>query len=862
MKCPKCDSENPESSRFCNNCAALLTQKEVPPFSQTKTFEGLEQELERGNLFAGRYEVIEELGSGGMGKVYKAYDKKIKEIVALKLIRPELATKPRTLERFREEIRLARKIIHKNICRMYDLNEEQGTPYITMEYVPGEDLKSMIRMMGKLSPGQAIFIGKQVCAGLAEAHKIGIIHRDLKPKNIMVDREGNARIMDFGLARSLEEKGITGGRVMIGTAEYMSPEQAEGQKADRRSDLYSLGVILFEMVTGRLLFEGETALSVAVKHKTEPPPDPRKFNPLIPEALARVILRCLEKNKEKRCQTAEMLFDELDEIEKEFPCEKRIFAQKKPSILREVTQPFGRKKFLIPVFVVLAVTIAAFIIWRLLPGKGFISLPAGKPSLAILYFKNSTGDKNLDNWRTALTENLITELRRSSENLTVLSADSIVTVLSKLGLEETSGYSSEDLKAVAAKTRVSHILLCSYIKAADKLRFNYELKDVQTGGVASTGRIDGQGEEDFLRMTDDLAKKILADFNLPAAERPAKIPTSSNLAYKYYLLGRHSESKYKVDVQTKNFMDSLDWYEKALQEDPNFAMAYWGLGDLYQNLYVNTKKTEDFELTLRYYEKAYQIDQDLAGANAGLGWAYFLKEDNDKAYEYFKRAFELEPENPSINYNLGSFLRSIGLPEKAIKYYSNAINLGDQAFINYMLRARCYDYIGKTEEAVTDARRMLEMEPENLTLQLFYARMLIMQKKIGEAEKEITIGERFAPDTPDTPNVEYTKALLFAVKGEKEKALPLVKEAEKKPVYYTYLLSLVYAALGLKDEAIKTIELGIERGFQETQEYPYNYPFLVNCYFYDSLRDDPRFVEILRQREKKYNENLRKYGAL
>jgi len=859
MKCPKCDSENPESSRYCGNCAAPLAQKEVSSLSRTKTLEGFEGELERGNVFAGRYEVIEELGSGGMGQVYKVYDKKIKEIVALKLIRPELAAKPKTVERFQEEIRLARKIIHKNICRMYDLHEEQGTLHITMEYIAGEDLKSMIRMMGKLSPGQTTFIGKQVCAGLAEAHKLGIVHRDLKPKNIMVDREGNARIMDFGLARSLEEKGITGGRFMIGTAEYMSPEQAEGQKADNRSDIYSLGVILFEMVTGRLLFEGETALSVAVKHKTELPPDPRKLNPEIPEALAKAILRCLEKDKEKRYQTAETLLAELDEIEKELPSKERVFAQKKPSAQREVTQPPGHKKIPIPVLAVLTVAILAIIFWRLLLRKGPISLPAGKPSLAVLYFKNNTGEKELDHLRQALPDNLIPELRRPQGNLTVLNTDYIDTILSKLHLEEAPSYSSENQKAIAARTGVKYILLGRYFKPAEKPRIIYELKDARTEEVVGQGTIDSQGGKDFLQMTEELAKRILADLNLPAEPRSSKVTTPSDLAYKYYQLGRRLVEIYKEDEEIQNFMEAVDWYKKSIQIDPGFALAYWGLGDAYQNLYVATKKPEDLELTLHYYEQAYQINRDSAGANAGLGWAYFLKGDNDTAYQYFKKALELEPEDPSINYNIGSFLKSIGLFEKAIKYYSNAINMGEPSLGNYQLRARCYESSGKTEEAVANAKKMMDLEPENLGTVLFYARMLIAHKKYVEAEKEIGIVEKLNPDIPE---IKYTNALLLAVRGEKEKALAMIGEAKKEPYMYTYLFSRVYAILGLKDEAIEIIKLGIEKGFHETQDYLYEYPILENNYFYDPLRDDPRFIEILGQQEKKYNDNLRKYGAL
>ncbi|UCE74806.1 MAG: protein kinase, partial [Methanomassiliicoccales archaeon] len=262
-ECPKCQTKNPDESKFCKECATPLPRiKEVV---HTKTLETPTEELKRGSVFSGRYEIIEELGKGGMGKVYRVEDTKTNEELALKLISPTVSSDRNTIKRFINELKITHKISHRNICRMYHLGEDEGNFYITMEYVPGEDLKRMIRMTRRLSIGTAVSITKQVCYGLAEAHRLGIVHRDLKPSNIMIDREGNARIMDFGIAQSLKSKGITGAGVMIGTPEYMSPEQVEAKEVDQRSDIYSLGIILYEMTTGKLPFEADTPFAIGIK---------------------------------------------------------------------------------------------------------------------------------------------------------------------------------------------------------------------------------------------------------------------------------------------------------------------------------------------------------------------------------------------------------------------------------------------------------------------------------------------------------------------------------------------------------------------------------------------------------------------
>jgi len=321
--------------------------------------------------------------------------------------------------------------------------------------------------------------------------------------------------------------------------------------------------------------------------------------------------------------------------------------------------------------------------------------------------------------------------------------------------------------------------------------------------------------------------------------------------------GKHFDRQYQNSNEPKDFEVAVQNYEKAIEIERDFALAYWGLGNIYQARFVNEDKWTDFELMVKNYMKSYQINQDLAEANVGLGWACFYKEDRDEAFKYYKKALELEPTNPEVNYYVGGFFMDIGLYRKAIEFYSRAIEI-DPVYKEYRrICARCYMKIGEFERAAELLKKALEFEPDDTFLRLFYARQLIMMKKYDKAKEEIARVEKLNPDKPD---IQYPRAYIFAIKGEKEKALAIIKDLD--PYYFTYLISSIYSILGMKDEAIENIQKVIEKGFYELQAYPYSYHVLIKNYFYDNLRDDPRFKDIVKKEKKKNKERLKKYGDI
>jgi serine/threonine protein kinase/tetratricopeptide (TPR) repeat protein len=801
VTCPDCGIHNTQDSEFCKKCGTRIGEfKEIP--SPTQTIEVMKEELTTGSTFAGRYQIIEELGKGGMGKVYKAIDKEINAKVALKLIKPEISSDNKTIERFKNELKIVRNIAHKNVCRMYDLHKVGGSYFITMEYVSGEDLRSFIRRSRQLAIGTAVAIAKQVCEGLSEAHKSGVVHRDLKPGNIMIDKEGNARIMDFGIARSLREKGITGAGVMIGTPEYMSPEQVEGKETDQRSDIYSLGIILYEMVTGRVPFEGETPLSIAVKHKTEAPREPKEFNTQIPEDLNRLILRCLEKDKEKRFSLAGDLLSELDNFEKGVSTTAGIVPEQKHRA--ETTGDIS---------------------WE--------------NSIAVLPFVDLSSKKDQEYFCDGMTDEIILKLSKLTD-LKVISRTSVMRYKN----------TDKDIREIGQELGVATIMEGSIRKEEDDIRISAQLINVEDGFHLWSDIYDRKFErifevqEDVSRsIANALMKKKITAETLNEAlltNRPNNIE-----AYDYNLRGWYfTNSKYAVSFREADFQTALKMFRKALEIDPNYSYAYCGLGFAYQNHYAMTRSEQDLDQVIKNCTKSYELEPNLVCSNVALGWVDYIKGDYDKAYKRYKKAMSINSNISPVIYVIARLFRQIGLFHKAIKHCSRAAELDPFYPIYYSLLARCFMDVGELDKAEMSIEKVYEVEPDSIWGILDKSLLFIKMGKYDEAEELLKEAERLHPRFS---TVQNHKSLMYAAIGENAKALAIKKDGA------------IYSLLGMKDEAIRYIEDEMTKDYEH---HDCSYISLLNSPFYNSLRDDTRFQEVLTKAKQKYEERLKKFGDL
>jgi serine/threonine protein kinase/tetratricopeptide (TPR) repeat protein len=795
-KCPHCQFENAPETRFCGNCAALLSPdlaafSAFPPPAPTQTIRTPCGEIEPGVEFAGRYRICDELGRGGMGRVYKAIDREISETVALKVLSPDICLNDKMIERFRNELKLARRISHKNVCRTYDLGNCEGTYYFTMEFIPGDNLRSIIRMMGPLSPARALTIAGQVCDGMAEAHRLGVVHRDLKTSNIMIDREGSARITDFGIALGPETKGLTDRGALIGTPEYMSPEQIDGENVDHRADIYSLGIILFEMMTGRVPFEGNTPLSVALMQKTARPPDPRELNARTPEALSNVISKCLAKDQGGRYQKIEVLAAELHVI-----VEGLAVAEKSDQL--------GRRDTLTPA------------------GTRLLN------SIAVLPFRDLSPQGDQEYFCEGLAEEIITALAKI-RNLEVAAKSSTFS----------RKFRDQDIREIGRELSVAAVLEGSVRKGDNRLRVTAQLINVATGYNLWSEKYE-RTLEDVFAIQDEITLAIVdrLKVKLLGGEKDAllKWHTENPEAYNLYLMGRFYWNKRTSEGMKRG----LECFHQAIAKDPSYARAYTGISDCYGLFaYYYTPPRPTLLKAKEAAAKALELDDTRAEAHTSMAFVkHKLERDWAGAEREFRRAIELNPEYIWARHWYAYFLAAMGRHQESFVEIKRALDVDPTSTQLNMAHGMLFYLARFYDRAVEELGKTLELEPRNF-MAIFYLGLAHLES--GRYEEALALVERSAEMTGNLPFFVQGIGYVHASAGRKDLAqgvLARLGEMMTKVYMSPVFMALVHFRLGENDKGFEWLDKAFADGDHWLE-------FIKVFPGFDGARTDSRYAAML-----------------
>ncbi len=615
--------------------------------------------LEPGDLLGSRYEILQLLGEGGMGAVYKAMDRELNRPVALKLIRPQLAANPSILARFKQELLLAQQITHKNVIRIYDLGDADGVKFITMEFVEGQDLRSLMEEKKKFPPEEAVEIMQQVCRALEAVHSVGVIHRDLKPQNIMQDKSGRILVMDFGLARTEEGDGMTQTGALVGTMEYMSPEQALAEDLDRRSDLFTVGLILYELLTGKTPFKADSALASLIKRTRERAVPLSSFDQTIPRQLSDFVSKSLERDPNLRYQSATEMLTALDAFQSNRAAATLGFY---PSV-----KPWGQTinwPAVAGIVSVLVLAIAGYV-FRGPLFRSSTPKTAQVLSLAVVPFQNQSGDPSWDWLGPSLADMLSTDVGQST-HLRAVSSDRVQQVLHDLRMAPNSAVDSTSLGRVAEFTNADTLVWGKYTKLGDQIRIDATLQDRKHDRTIQL-KAEAPSQKDLSTAVDQLAALIRQNLALSpdlVKELQAQSfkPTSTSVdALRDYNQGLQL-------LRQGSNLEARKQFEAATKEDPQFAVAYSRLGEALSDLGYDAEAEQASR-------QAVDLDQALP-----LAQRYFLEaslarvsKDNPKAIAAYENLAKSFPDNLDVQYALGSLYEDAGDMDKARSYYANVL---------------------------------------------------------------------------------------------------------------------------------------------------------------------------------------------
>jgi len=815
-----------------------------------------------------------------MGLVFKAEDTELSITVALKIIHPRYSSNPAFIGRFKKETLTARSISHENVIRIHDLGEAENIKYISMEYIKGQDLGDLIQTSGQLTIKTTINMLHQMCEALKTAHKKGIVHQDLKPSNIMVDSGGRLYIMDFGLARSVYMAEDFSADVIVGTPQYMSPEQVKGEKPDQRADIYSLGTILFEMLTGRQLFEAKSREKVMQKHVEESPVAPSKLNPLIPLFLENIICRCLEKDPDKRFQDVEEILAILDK----HTIKSGTFVLKR--FLR-------RHRYVSFVMILL---FAAAILFSVLKKKPSVPAESGKrKSLAIVYLSNNTGDSGLDYMRKAVSELLISDLLQS-QHIRVITGDKIYYILQKLNLLENDAFSTEDLKNITAECSSDYVLSGNFTRANNSIFFNTYIHGADNMEILGTQRAEARDENSIFAIIDGLSREIKQDFNMSAEEIARdidedviKITTSSPAAFKHYVDGTLLFNQGKLQ-------ESNEVLEKAIALDPEFALAYRKMAESYfylgkydeGNKYLNRavsflNRVSDREyyliqgmaaqtnqLAIENYKKLLELYPDDVGALGLLGSLYRNIEEWDLAQSQFEKIIEIDKTEALALDNLSHIYMAKG-------FYAQARNIIESRQDIYTDKAQFHWRLGlaymcenQLDLALSETKKALAANSDDLLAQEMEGHIYQLMGRHTEGEevfRRMAASDDFIAEYLGRHGLCYlylAQGQLERMEAEIDSGVKLYRGSDFVPGYYNFKLMQAYLFLSenrlpeAQEAANQAVESALES--EESDYIDFSHQFRGIVYTKRGQFEDAReSAEKLRQRikESQFQNRLR-----
>ena len=762
-------------------------------------------------MIGGKYKIIEKIGEGGMGIVYKAEDTKLKRNVALKFLPSELTRDKKAKARLIQEAQAAAALNHPHICTVYEVDEIDDQTFFAMEFIEGQTLRERLKS-GPLGIEEAVNIAFQVAEGLGEAHKKGIIHRDIKPANIMMTKKGQAKIMDFGLAKLAWGADLTKPSMIMGTVAYMSPEQARGQKVDYRADIWSFGVVLYEMLTGKLPFKGDNEQAMIYSTlKDKPVPSPE-----LPSIFRPIITTCLEKEPIKRFQSADNIRDKLERL-----------GIREKSALRGTNFAI---KTLVPAALAGIFLFAVVYFLFLQPAKHSTSSDdiSGKKSIAVLAFADMSPQKDQEYFCDGIAEELI-------NTLTKVSGFQVTARTSAFSFKD----KNLDIPSIGKKLHVDLVVEGSVRKAGDNLRITVQLIKV-SDGYHLWSKSYNRKLKDVFFIQEDISRTIMEELKIRLlAEEKTRLEkrnTNNIEAYNQYLQGRYFWSKRTEEGLKK----SLEHFQKAIDIDPQYALAYVGKADAYNLLtyWGFLVPTEAYPKAKILAEQALQIDDSLAEAYASLA---FIQLDYDwdwpAAEASFKKALDLNP-NYALTYHwYGAYLESKDQLEQSLEMRKKALALDPLSLqinsqIGYTLII-----MDRLDEAEQYLKKSLEMAPNSSythqSLGQLYAKRGWLDMALEEYQK--------------ARGIPWTAAFIgstYAKTGKKEKAREMIAqliEQSKEKYVRPSAISAIYFALGEYEKAFDWLDVG----FEERDPVMPWIRFVVPDE--DGLRSHPRYRAILNK---------------